>query len=149
MAESSLSTPVHTYHCLCSTLILTTTHDLQTLPRRQKPVQDAALILTPSVDITRSEAIETEIAHGTTSVLLNVTPERRPVIIRREDGFEKRTLLRCTRCQLVVGYCLDEAHWENDEAPSRPVYLLPGGLLNTSEMVEGKKSEIPARAEEN
>src|ERR1700761_4926335 len=142
MAEETAPTPIHTYHCLCTTLILTTTHDLQTLPNRKVPVQDAALILAPPVDITRSDTIEAETAQSVGSILLNVAAERRPVIVRREDGFEKRTLFRCTRCKLVVGYSLDDA-----EERSRPVYLLPGGLLSTTEMAEGKQPEPPGWAE--
>ncbi len=147
MAEESPSTPVRTYHCLCSTLILTTTHDLQTLPQRQEPVQDAALILAPPVDITRQDAITTQAEHVASSFLHNVVPERKPVIIRREDGFEKRTSFRCTRCKVVLGYSLDEAHWESTERASRPVYLLPGGLLSTAEMVDGNRPETPAWGE--
>ena len=148
MAEESPPMPVHTYHCLCTTLILTTTQELQTLPHREDPVQDAAQILSPPIDITRSDTIETETAHSARSVLLNTAPERKPVIIRREDGFERRTLFRCTRCKLVVGYSLDEAHWENAEGQSRPVYLLPGGLLSTADMSQGKQPETPAWAEQ-
>jgi len=148
MAEETPPAQSHTYHCICSTLILTTTHDLQTLPRRQEPVQDAALILAPPVDITRSDTMEIHTAHSIGSVLLNVAPERRPLIIRREDGFEKRTLFRCIRCKVVVGYHLDEAHWDDSEGALRPVYLLPGGLLSTAEMVEGKQPKTPAWAEQ-
>ncbi|EXJ57915.1 hypothetical protein A1O7_05338 [Cladophialophora yegresii CBS 114405] len=148
MAEEAPSTSIHTYHCLCTTLILTTTHDLQTLPRRQEPVQDAALVLAPPVDIARSDAIELESAQTANSVLLNVAPQRRPVIIRKEDGFEKRTLLKCARCKLVIGYSLDEAHWADVEERAMPLYLLPGGLLSTAEMVEGKEPASPAWAEQ-
>jgi hypothetical protein len=33
--------------------------------------------------------------------------DRRATMIRREDGIEKRILLRCGRCKVVVGYYLD------------------------------------------
>ncbi|KAL1969835.1 hypothetical protein VTN77DRAFT_7344 [Rasamsonia byssochlamydoides] len=43
------------------------------------------------------------------TILLSTTiPDRKPTIIRREDGFEKRILLRCGRCRVVIGYVLDE-----------------------------------------
>lgn len=148
MAEETAPTPVHTYHCLCTTLILTTTHDLQTLPSRKEPVQDAAIILAPPINITRSDAIEAETAQSVRSILLNVAAERRPVVVRREDGFEKRTLFRCTRCKLAIGYSLDDARWDDAEERSRPVYLLPGGLLSTTDMAEGKRPELPAWAEQ-
>ncbi|KAJ9609787.1 hypothetical protein H2200_006115 [Cladophialophora chaetospira] len=148
MAEESPSTQSYTYHCLCSTLILTTTHEVQSLPHRQEPVQDAALILPPPVEVTRSETIEAQTTQSFSSILLNVATERRPIIIRRDDGFEKRTLLRCTRCKIVIGYSLDDIHWENSERELRPVYLLPGGLLSTAEMVEGKQPGTPAWADQ-
>lgn len=150
MAEESPQMDIHTYHCLCTTLILASTHDLQGLPRRQEPAQDGALVLAPPLDITTSDTINAEIAQSTSSVLLNIVPERRPIVVRREDGFEKRTLLRCARCKLTIGYTLDEAHFGNEQgqAQSRPVYLLPGGLLNTADMVEGKQVEKPSWAEQ-
>jgi len=81
----------------------------------------------------------------TNSVLLNVVPDRRAITIRREDGFEKRTLLRCARCKLVVGYNLD---LEDAEERLRPVYLLPGGMVNTEDMMKGNKPETPPWANE-
>ncbi len=45
------------------------------------------------------------------SLLLSTTLDRRPVIVRREDGFEKRWLWRCARCRVVVGYQLDSIHF--------------------------------------
>ncbi|KIW91487.1 uncharacterized protein Z519_07453 [Cladophialophora bantiana CBS 173.52] len=148
MADKSPPSPVHTYHCLCTTLVLTTAHDLHSLPRRHEPVQDGALVLAPPVDITRAETLETQRSEPAGSVLLNVAPERKPVMIRREDGFEKRTLLKCVRCKLVIGYNLDEVHFEKPEGNPRPVYLLPGGLLSTQDMAEGKQPETPSWAEQ-
>ncbi|PGG99171.1 hypothetical protein AJ79_08663 [Helicocarpus griseus UAMH5409] len=46
-----------------------------------------------------------------TILLSTTTPDRQPTMIRREDGFEKRLLLRCGRCRVVVGYALDEVHF--------------------------------------
>ncbi|EEQ91254.1 uncharacterized protein BDCG_06374 [Blastomyces dermatitidis ER-3] len=46
------------------------------------------------------------------TILLSTTiPDRKPTMIRREDGFEKRLLLRCGRCRVVMGYALDEIHF--------------------------------------
>lgn len=46
------------------------------------------------------------------TILLSTTiPDRKPIIIRREDGFEKRLMLRCGRCRVVMGYALDEVHF--------------------------------------
>jgi len=78
------------------------------------------------------------------SILLNVDTDRKPVIIQRDDGFEKRTLLRCGRCRLVIGYNLDEAHFENQPGQSRPMYLLPGGMATTADMAKGVKPGTPS-----
>ncbi len=45
------------------------------------------------------------------SLLLSTTLDRRPMIVRREDGFEKRWLWRCGRCRVVIGYQLDQIHY--------------------------------------
>jgi len=60
------------------------------------------------------------------SLLLNTTLDRRPVIVRREDGFEKRWVRRCGRCRTGVGYALDEK--------GEVVYLLEEGLVETGKL---------------
>lgn len=150
--QSTALPQVNTYHCLCTTLLLTSIHDLDFLPRRAEPVQDGALILAPPVDITVIEDRPGENTRPVQSLLLNTVSDRRPVIIRRDDGFEKRTLLRCGRCRLVIGYSLDEAHFETsgeDSRQERPVYLLPGGMLNTADMASGKSAAIPSWADKS
>jgi len=75
------------------------------------------------------------------ALLLSTTLDRNPVVIRSKDGFEKRYLQRCGRCRLVVGYQLDKSQYEGEDEVGRKedvVYLLPGGLLDTDEMVAGK-----------
>jgi len=57
------------------------------------------------------------------SLLLNTTVDRKPVIVRREDGFEKRWVRRCGRCRTGVGYMLEEE--------GKVVYLLEEGLVDT------------------
>jgi hypothetical protein len=150
MSEAtSAGAPPNSYHCLCTTLILITTQDLQRVPRRNKPVQDGALILAPPVVLNPSENVDAEISHlDAQSILVNTTPDRKAIIIRREDGFDKRTLLRCLRCKLSVGYTLDESHWEDSQSHSRPVYLLPGGLLSTAQMAQGEQPEVPPWGEQ-
>lgn len=39
--------------------------------------------------------------------LSTLVPDPKPIIVRREDGFEKRVLLKCGRCRVVVGYEID------------------------------------------
>ena len=72
------------------------------------------------------------------SILLSTTlPDRRAMLVRREDGFEKRTMLRCGRCRVVVGYFLDGVHFGAATATGTAtgtVYLLPGALTETGTM---------------
>ncbi|KAI9878204.1 MAG: hypothetical protein M1830_001596 [Pleopsidium flavum] len=230
------SPQIKTYHCLCTHLLLATTHTLSSLPRRKAPGLDKALILPlpppppPSSRVSEREgergrsgsssaAAESEdgndadgdgdegedredrdndddddddtdgededdssIKHrkqedtdtdarkartkyhrhrphsqqqqyqhqhqNNYSILLSTTLDRKPLMIRREDGFEKRYLWRCGRCRLVVGYQVDEVHylgrdkdkgkgWEGGRVGD-VVYLLPGGLVETEAMVEGR-----------
>lgn len=60
------------------------------------------------------------------SLLLNMTLDRRAVVVRREDGFEKRWVRRCGRCRTGVGYILDER--------GEVVYLLEEGLVETGRL---------------
>uniref|UniRef100_A0A093VB25 Uncharacterized protein n=1 Tax=Talaromyces marneffei PM1 TaxID=1077442 RepID=A0A093VB25_TALMA len=53
----------------------------------------------------QGEKRKTEQAHYTIP-LSTLLPDPTPVVIRRGDGFEKRVLLRCGRCRVVVGYKL-------------------------------------------
>jgi hypothetical protein len=190
---------IHTYHCLCNTLLLATTHPLASLPRRAPPSLDSAIILplppapkrtassspdeqaqrddddddddeeddTPSnanpTDPTAtasasSRAKTPEMPELGYTLLLSTAPDRRPTIIRRSDGFEKRYLLRCGRCRLVVGYELDEEHFAAMDSgaggamdvdqgqgakfkaeSTKVIYLLPGGIMGTEAMAAGKK----------
>lgn len=72
------------------------------------------------------------------SLLVNTTLDRKPVVVRREDGFEKRWLRRCGRCRVVVGYlvAVKEGEKEGKEkaGKGRVVYLLEGGLKATEEL---------------
>jgi hypothetical protein len=155
--------PIHTQHCrFCSHLLLATTRALNTLPRRTPPAGDTALIL-PLEKLRASDADEDEPTSTQTSsttphpkhvtLLLSTTiPDRRATLIRREDGIEKRVLLRCGRCRVVVGYYLDKVHWgessnaqgetgetedgQDEDGQERPpaMYVLPGALVETEKM---------------
>ncbi|KAK2795910.1 hypothetical protein FQN51_009568 [Onygenales sp. PD_10] len=129
--------PILTYHCaFCNHLLLASTRDLTQLPRRREPAVDRALILPlPNVE---DEDVDEEDGDGDvekgnqkaggdgdgnlstgqkqeqkhyTILLSTTTPDRKPTMIRRADGFEKRLLFRCGRCRVVVGYALDEVHF--------------------------------------
>lgn len=69
------------------------------------------------------------------------------IMVRREDGFEKRYPSRCTRCNLVVAYHLDWSQFATDEQSEQirnqkerrddVLYVLPGSVLTTEKMRAG------------
>jgi hypothetical protein len=127
------------WHCLCSTLVLVTQYELEQLPKRASPGQDSAIILPVSIN-------ESEQTDSPMSALHNLLQDRKPIIVRREDGFEKRAPLRCTRCKLIVAYkVLDASGTANTER----IFFLPGGLMTTEDMKLGKVPQPPAWATES
>lgn len=147
---------VDTYHCLCSNLLFATTYRISSLARRAYPALDAAYILPcprlpPPEDDDDSEDDENSASPpvtGYTALLsLSVPARQAPVLIRRSDGFEKRWLLRCGRCKLAVAYQLDWCQYDQhgDATAIRKgrredvLYVLPGALMTTQQMKEGKK----------
>ncbi len=155
MAVSVHPPKIHTYHCLCTSLLLASTHTLSSLPRRTTNTGglDAAVILPlpaapPSVSPDENEGPYMPVEGYT--MLLGLAPERKLILVRREDGFEKRILHRCTRCKLVVGYELqnqaNEDAMDVDGEPSkgkgkeegftgRVIYLLPSWIMSTDIMM--------------
>lgn len=76
-------------------------------------------------------------------LLLSTRQEREAEMITSDEGFEKRYLQRCGRCNLVVGYQLDWQQFEGgpgDKVGRREdvVFLLPGGFVKTADMIMGK-----------
>lgn len=120
----------HSYHCICTTFVLVTGYDLTRLPERGEPGLDKAIVLpTQNSDDPQDQQ----------TIMTNLVADRQPTVIRRDDGFEKRTLLRCQRCKLVIAYRLDEAQFKNGSAHAQDVvYVLPGALMSTEDMMEGK-----------
>ena len=175
------TTSIKTHHCrFCNHLLLATTRHLPSLPRRKEPARDAALILPLPVsgaaeddeeeEEEEEEGKEEKEGNGTTtqtqkqrktkrkgkdySILLSTTlPDRKPTLIRREDGFEKRLLLRCGRCRVVMGYFLDPVHFPDNngeewDGDAKVVYLLPGALMETGVMVQGDEGKMKAMDQE-
>ncbi|KAB8079368.1 hypothetical protein BDV29DRAFT_199912 [Aspergillus leporis] len=167
---SKLRLPVLTHHCrFCNHLLIATTRDIASLPRRKEPAQDKSLILplpssssleeeSDDEDNTSPEKSKSKIQKHYTILLSTTVPDRKATLVRREDGFEKRLFLRCGRCRVVVGYYLDGAHFpgtagsvgvgdegEGDgerEREEKVVYLLPGALMETGVMVDGDEGRL-------
>ena len=122
-----------TYHCLCTQLSLATTAPLETLPKRQI---DAAAIATCGDFAASTKPSLTMQA---------LSADEKATIVKLEDGFEKRYAVRCTRCGLAAGYQLDKSQFPGTESQDGPrtdvVYILPGGLMTTEEMKEGRSME--------
>lgn len=124
---------LHTYHCLCSHLVLASNRPLERLPRRS--ALDKAYILS----LTSSHATSSQ--SNDYAVLISTTPDDKATMIRRPDGFEKMYMQRCGRCTTVVGYQLDKSQYPNEKEDGRKedvVYVLPGGVMRTDEMAAGK-----------
>ncbi|TGO81060.1 hypothetical protein BPOR_1382g00010 [Botrytis porri] len=169
---------INTYHCAyCTNLLLATTHTISTLPKR-KGTGDGSFILPVSgvapgfgrqgegrerdgdaMDITREgisadgeevkdgEEQEPLPSYGYTN-LLSLTQPSKQVIIRKEDGFEKRGVWKCGRCAVAVGYEVwgegnggDKGkEVEGEEGfEGKILYLLRGSLISTAVMRSGKK----------
>jgi hypothetical protein len=158
---------INTYHCLCTSLLLSTTHTLSSLPIRQSnnSVSDNAIILPlpsspPSLSSSQSQtnngkAPESNSVHTIPpagySILLGLQADSKTTIIRREDGFEKRVLYKCGRCGVVVGYGIasetpsEEMDMDNGQENAgteevykgKILYILPGGVMSTEVMSKG------------
>lgn len=69
-------------------------------------------------------------------ILPALRPARKIIIVRREDGWERRRVWRCGRCGLGVGYEI-EGEGGLDAAKDkglRVMYLLEGGLVETGDL---------------
>ncbi|KAI5207957.1 hypothetical protein E4T38_03027 [Aureobasidium subglaciale] len=116
---------IHTYHCICTQLVLATTTPLSTLKPR---TSDSSLILPlPDLSATTNHY----------ALLTNTTLDTAPTIIRLEDGFEKRYFHKCNRCDLSVGYSLDKSQSEDGKGMKGEV----GGLVGTENMKAAKDME--------
>lgn len=88
-----------------------------------------------------------------------------PQIVIRPDGFEKRYWARCQRCNIIVGYALDWIQFRAGEGEglsgmssshadladgeqhpmdgirSRLLYIIPGGVVSTDDMMNEKRTD--------
>jgi len=140
----------HTYHCICSQIILATTTPLSKFSRRSGSALDKAVIVplltssSTSVDNDEQPEVNKQspvFESSQCAILVGAVLDPNAIIIRREDGFEKRYLRRCERCRLVIGYHLDSSQYDGAKGSGRRdgvVYILPGSLVSTEDMSEGK-----------
>lgn len=147
-----------TYHCICTNLLLATTFEIASLSRRASPGLDQAHILpcpAPHPHTLQHDGAEhddalEEVSTSTRSssdrtVLLSMLATRK-VVVRREDGFEKRYPLQCGRCGTTVGYHLDVSQYSvssnimevRQGAKRDVVYILPGSMVTTEAMAGGR-----------
>ena len=121
----------HTYHCLCTELIVAVPAPLEDLPHRGS---DKSSICTTSGSPSQRP-----------SELGNVTLESKATVLKLADGFEKRFAVSCARCGLAIGYQLDKSQFGDTQTETGcredVVYFLPGGLLSTSDMQAGRSME--------
>jgi hypothetical protein len=152
LATAAKTSPIYTYHCLCTHLIVATTTPLSSLARRSANSLDRAAILPlppPPANLDDSDSDEDAEPNTTKpatpksnqhyALLLSTVLSKKARIVTRSDGFEKRYLQLCGRCRVPVGYQLDWAQYGEKEGRREDVvYLLPGGLVSTEDMVRGK-----------
>jgi hypothetical protein len=145
-----------TYHCLCSQLILSSNKPISQYSKRAGEGLDKAYILPllspfgdsdghgdPTLQTIERQGSLSAALRTTDGValLLNAPLDSKPIIIRREDGFEKRYIQRCSRCRLIVGYQLDKSQYDGYKSTGRRedvLYILSGALMSTEEMTRGK-----------
>ena len=155
---------IYTYHHICLTHILTTPYALPSLPTRAAPGLDNARILPlPSLDSPSPDRDSPSLAPLPSpsilpdeskseqqrekylpSLLHNLRPARKALVIQREDGWERRRVWRCARCGVGVGYEIegtDGGRSDKQESAERlrVIYLLEEGLVETGEMMAGGK----------
>ena len=134
--------PIQTYHCICHTHILTTPYDISFLPTRRSTLDHARILPLPSIgniDAKSSKLHETSHpphappTHLPSILSPNLKPAKKAIVIRREDGYERRRCWTCGRCGLVVGYEVEgggnEEGIERETGPrGKILYLLEGAL---------------------
>ncbi|KXS97543.1 hypothetical protein AC579_568 [Pseudocercospora musae] len=121
-----MSTPtVSTYHCICSELLLATPSPLDKLPTRQTDHSHICKISQGENITAESSAILTKSAQVESNLL----------VLRLEDGFEKRCLIKCGRCGVGFGYRL----WSESGVGEDVVFILPNGLVSTTDVESGRK----------
>ena len=127
------------YHCICSTTILATNYNLEDLPTRRNDGLDQAKVLLLDKPDRKDKNV----------ILENVVRDPKDIVVRLSNGFEQRTVLRCNRCHLVLGYELRRSIAELGDSDGQDVvYILPGSLATTEDMKAGRVPELPSWAKD-
>lgn len=126
---------VQTYHCACTALILATPYTLDQLPSRKAPGKDNAIILPMPEDSYSSVAVN-EGGPYLESTVHHLVADSKSIVVRRDDGFETRTLMRCKRCDLVVAYRIDP-----EQSTTNVLFILPESVTKTEDMRKGRPPE--------
>ncbi|CRG86920.1 hypothetical protein PISL3812_03933 [Talaromyces islandicus] len=105
---------------------------------RGRTVETTTSTIRPETGRKADTEAETEEAHYTIP-LATLLPDPKPIIIRRDDGFEKRVLFKCGRCRVVVGYEIvpqrtAAAESEKKDGSGKVMYLMPGSLVATEDL---------------
>lgn len=126
--SSNATMATTTYHCICTELALATSTPLPELPKRKS---DGSFIC--------------NISDSTCILHIAISAEERSTVLKLEDGFEKRYAVNCARCGLLFAYQLDLCQFEETKSENGRrkdvLFVIPGGLMTTEEMVGGKKME--------
>ena len=129
---SSLEKTIHTYHCICTQLVLASTSTLENLKTRTS--DSSYILLLPDLSSTSTTSHYASLA--------NTITDDKPTVIRLEDGFEKRYFHKCGRCELSIAYSLDKSQFDDTKTSSGArgdvAFLIPGGLVSTEDMKSGK-----------
>jgi len=147
-----MTASVQTYHCICANLVLATTFPFTQYRKLDKstilPIprlsqsQEAALAGHETQDSTDDDQ---DLASDSITQLvgISVIDSQAPLLIRSDEGIEKRYLLRCSRCKLTLGYQLDWDQYSTKGQFSDSVkngrrddvlYLLEGAVASTEAM---------------
>jgi len=147
-----MTTSIQTYHCICTNLVLATTcpfnHHRQLdrsiiLPNPSlSPRQEAALTGDETnASVEDEQILETDSI--TQLVGTSVSCSLAPILIRSDEGIEKRYFFYCNRCRLTLGYQLDMDQFKAESGYNvlaksgrrdDVIYLLEGAVMTTEAM---------------
>ncbi|KAF2226191.1 hypothetical protein BDZ85DRAFT_76732 [Elsinoe ampelina] len=162
---------IHTYHCPCTSLLFASSTLLTSLPQRKLdsttilPVTSSPTPISPTsnphfatlyskleehiFDPSPQDSHNPHATNGSSAekrVKLDQSVKSEEALPKEfvaslEDGFEKRYLLRCGKCEAPWGYLLDWASWSRGEGKEGRredvLYVLKGAVEETEEMGRG------------